>query len=229
MSSHARDPIACPRCTQSLRRIKGLKVAAFECRHCHSFWLDRNQSDRPKKQDDIFGAEYRLAELTSKNNPDRNLRQIPLLLVIGFFLHFVLPILAIVLGLVFSLLSVTDGSSLFFKPFILVMAIPLLALGVHSFCAGRMLSQVKLTTVPRFNRFIVAASLYGLVFSIGFAFGYGAENEWATKLGMVLYVWTIFFNLPLLPIALYVQYSKRVKELYLTWDAAESSQSQDGG
>ena len=229
MTNQTNKPIPCPKCSQPLRRIKLLATATYECRHCHSFWLDRNQSNPLRSKDGSQGAEHLMAELTSKNNPDRSLRQAPVAWVISVFLQFVLPLPVILIGLVFMILSFTDDSKFQFSPFTLVMAIPLVVLGVHSYHAGKALRQISLTSVPRLNRFLIAATIYGLASSIGLVCGFDANHDWVTKMGMVCFAWLLFFLLPLLPVSLYIHFSKRVKELYLTWDAADSAQSQTGG
>lgn len=228
MTNQTNNSIPCPKCSQPLRRIKLLATATYECRHCHSFWLDRNQSNPLRSKDGSQGAEHLMAELTSKNNPDRSLRQAPVAWVISVFLKFVLSTAATVIGLVFMVASFTDGSSLQWRPLVLVMAISLVALGVHSYYAGKALRQISLTSVPKLNLFLVAASIYGLVASFGFIFGMADKNNLATKLGAVFYLSMVFINIPLAVLSLYFKHSKRVKELYLTWDAAESAQSQTG-
>lgn len=162
-----------------------------------------------------------MAELTSKNNLDRSLRQAPVAWVINVFLQFVIPVPVILIGLVFVILSFADDSKFQFSLFTLVMAIPLVALGVHSYYAGKALRKISLTSVPKLNRFMIAATLYGLASSIGLVCGFDTKHDWVTKMGVICFAWLLFFLLPLLPVSLYIHFSKRVKELYLTWDAAE--------
>lgn len=228
MSNQSKNIIACPKCSNPLRRIKRLTSAMYECRQCHSFWLDRKQPDPLRSQDISPGAEHVMAELTSKNNPDRRLNQVPVAWVISAFLKYALSIVATLIGFVFVILSFTDGSILKFEPFTFLMATSLIAFGIHSYSAGKALRHVTLVSVPRLYRFLDAAALYGIAASLGFAFGLGSENDLTTKLGMALYVLVMFFFIPILVMSLYFRYSKKVKELYLTWDAAESTQSQSG-